>query len=83
MHTPDCRYLPPRLPDCSCGELAREQKIEALTARVAELEEERTTIERLIEEAEEVTFRSPSSRRFTVKMVSASDLLNVLSGRLR
>ena len=74
-HSRDCR-ISPSFPHCNCG-------AEKAQERLDQLEAERTTIERLIEHAEDVGFESATSRRYTVKMVSASDLSDVLSGVLR
>lgn len=59
--------------------LARERE---LKERVAQLEDERETVQRLIEIAETITIEGVGAD-YTPKMVAASDLEAVLAGRMR
>lgn len=74
-HDRDCRFSP-LFPHCNCGETER-------TERLEQLEAERAAIERLIENAEEIIIESATRTPFRPKMVHASDLADVLAGRLR
>lgn len=77
-HQSDC--IDKRVRDrdyCECG-------VAETQARLDQLEDERETVERLIADAEEITTgESPSLTPYVDKYVRASDLANVLAGRLR
>lgn len=73
-HSRDCR-ISSFFPHCNCGETER-------TERLEQLEAERTAIQRLIESAETVLIEGVGAP-YTPKMVMASDLEDVLAGRLR
>lgn len=73
-HDRDCMSSP-FFPHCNCGETERVERLE-------QLEAERAAIERLIANAEEIEIESVG-RPFTPRMVLASDLEDVLAGRLR
>ena len=75
FHSRDCRYSP-MFPHCDCGAVEDAEELERLREVVA-------SIERLIESAETIVIQSNTHTPFRPKMVHASDLADVISGRLR
>lgn len=71
----ECRFSP-FFPHCNCGATEAQERLE-------QLEDERKAIERLIESAEEIVIESSTHTPFRPKMVHASDLEDVLSGKAR
>lgn len=74
-HDRDCRFSP-LFPHCNCGEAERAERLE-------QLEAERAAIERLIACAETITIESSTHTPFKPRIVYASDLEDVLAGKLR
>jgi predicted metallo-beta-lactamase superfamily hydrolase len=74
-HSKDCRRSSPN-PDCTCGADQAQEELD----RLQEIVE---AIQRLIDSAETIVIQSNGRVPYRPKMVNASDLEEVLSGRLR
>lgn len=73
-HSQDCRFSP-LFPHCNCGEVERAERLERREA-------EREAIQQLIANAEVITIESTGAP-YKPRMVMASDLEDVLAGRIR
>lgn len=78
-HHRDCR-MSPFFPHCDCGETDRRDRLAQLETELTCLRE---SIQRLVDNAEEIRIESGTRATYRPKIVYASVLQDVLDGRLR